>query len=308
MSKNLKIIEIVLWTIIAIILVLFLINTTKKDDSNFRLFNIKSFGEAKAQYEETASLEGIENIQINTTSYDILVVHSLDEKIKIVQSSSTSLKDEDRFTLRKNGNILVIEEKKNLSFGLFNIGRLNNKLEIFIPKNYEAGLKFNSTSGDIKIDGDYKWSNLKSNQVSGDFKINSNMTLGEISLLTTSGEIEINKLITKEYELRSVSGDIKIEEISGSGEGKTTSGEIEIGIKKIDKYARYSSVSGDVSLEIIDDISFEFDGNSVSGDISSNLPISFNGNREKSAHIEVGKSPFKEIIINTTSGDIKIRK
>ncbi|MFA9398344.1 MAG: DUF4097 family beta strand repeat-containing protein [Clostridiaceae bacterium] len=309
MEKKLKLISITLWSIIAISLSIYLIYVIKNNTGSFK-FNQINFGSSSesSKKDYSASLDGVDQIKLDLVSYDVVVYPSDDKELKVIQYSSQEIGEDDKLIISKDGDSLSIKEpNKNFSFSFFNFESFTRKVELYLPKEYVKDLDVNTTSGDIFIDSDITLTSLDSTQVSGDFT-SKNINVDDISVISTSGDIEIEDVLTKSYTIKTISGDVNINSISGSGKVGSTSGDIEIEYSDIAEYASLNSVSGDIDIIVPDAISFEFDGNSVSGDIDSDFDLNYKNKNGNKAAIQNGEAPYKKIDASTTSGDINIRK
>ncbi|MFB0917576.1 MAG: DUF4097 family beta strand repeat-containing protein [Clostridiaceae bacterium] len=168
-------------------------------------------------------------------------------------------------------------------------------VEITLPVGFTGKLEVKSTSGSIFIDSDSQYMDLTS--VSGDISVESIATTA-IKSVSTSGNINING-----YELdvdtKSTSGDVSITGEIFKGNIKTTSGDIILRGNVISDKMKITSVSGKVEISVSG--GYDFKATSTSGYISYDGK---NAEKEASGKIWGGG---KEIIIETTSGDIYLQ-
>lgn len=304
-----KIILIIILSIICILLlgimVFALIN--RNNAINLKLFS----NQTKLIYEKEMEIEELNDLKINVSSSDVIIKESTDGKIKIDVYGAEG----EIVTEKLENNILEITEENNLIilFGMW----IDNRVEVYMPKDYEKELHINTTSGDINaIDlensnvtmqassgditcGNMLYGNLQTssgditagNSVktiiqtsSGEIKIGE---VEEIEASTSSGEIEISK--GNRVTAKSTSGDITIGEINGYSKIKSNSGRVKISKFSINENSEIETTSGDVSLENNSDIYFETESNSGSINV------------EKSNRLS-------EIVckIKTTSGNINV--
>jgi len=144
-----------------------------------------------------------------------------------------------------------------------------------------------STSGDVSgeiIKGD----NVEANSTSGDFNF-TEIICKDFEFSTTSGNLEAKNIVTNDISISTVSGDISVNEVnaekfSGSSvtgdlnfrklfckniDGSAVSADISLGKCKGD--ISFSSVSGDITGEVLS-FSKTIKLSTTSGDISLNLP------------------------------------
>ncbi|GAI47108.1 unnamed protein product, partial [marine sediment metagenome] len=90
----------------------------------------------------------------------------------------------------------------------------------------------------------------------------------------------------------------------------TTSGDIRAELKVIDKDVSgmsLSTVSGDITLYLPEDASFDLDVSTVSGEINTGFKVLIDSVSKRKLQGEVGTGGFI-IELKTTSGDISLRK
>lgn len=168
-------------------------------------------------------------------------------------------------------------------FLCFGFCNMDSYIEIKIPKGYVDDLVVNTVSGDIYV-GDNAMENIKLKSVSGDISIeNSN----KINVTSTSGNVKVMK--AEDLVIKTVSGDLKINTVSKSLSAETTSGEVEVERLEINSDSDIKTVSGDVEIGSINNI--YVDTSTLSGDVKIK-------NNNRLADIVLS--------IHTTSGDIEV--
>ena len=222
--------------------------------------------------------------------------------------------------------VLVINEKKNV-FTLFSFGFLfgKNELTVELPKaqygnvsiNSVSGggnfsgltaesLTFNTTSGDFNISAFAK--TLAISSVSGNMQMSNPLTdeCDSFSLRTTSGRYSISGFKTKQFEVKTISGDVEISGISGKGSLNMTSGDVDISFAEWNDDISVSTISGDVDIILPAGSGADVSFSGISGDVTSLLDGS-NVKIGKGSTSTVGGSNKHNIGINLTSGDVTIR-
>ena len=265
--------------------------------------------ESKNQYEEEVSTDGCDRVSLNFANYDITVYITDEDKLRAVQSSSDRISNEEKFTVIREGKSINIKgNNKPLYFNLFNFGSSSNKIELFIPRSYHYDLELITSSGDIEICDELNLNKLSCSQISGDLEVKRNLIINNFTCKTTSGDMEIPKLEAEFYKISTISGDVNIRSLSGSGEISTTSGDINIGKLNINEYSNVRSISGDIDLSAADNMGFIFEVNTVSGDIDSDFKLNYKNKRGNKAETTYGEGPYKKINVSTVSGDINLNK
>lgn len=198
-----------------------------------------------------------------------------------------------------------------------------------------------ATSGNIMLDKVAGTGSITAS--SGDITVRS--VTGEFSVGTTSGDVKLEE-ISNGVEVRTSSGDITlngvegaaalsatsgqimVSEWNGSGSVRTSSGDMVLRVGTVDGDLTLLSTSGDirlqanevggnlgvesssgsVTLELPEEPGFSFQASTSSGDIITwfDEMLSFN-KKGNQAEGEVGTVLYS-LAVNTTSGDIRIRK
>lgn len=308
--KNLTKTMIVIWSLIALALIALLVYSISSGKQIWNGFGIRNLENESltVQKKDSASIDEVNKIKVDFGSAYVEIISTDNSNVEVVQSANRKLRENEKFTMSKEGNTISIKNNKlHFGFGFLNFNS-NEKIEVYIPKNYNKDLSVNLASGDIDINTDLTLNDVSYTQSSGDFNSNGNITANEILLKSTSGDININELSVKSYDINQVSGDTEIKSLSGSGKIKDISGGLKIYYKDISDYSDLNVVSGDVKLFIPKDISFQFDGKCISGDINSDFDINYKDKKGESASAKVGDGPYKKISVNSTSGDIDINR
>ncbi|MDE7323318.1 MAG: DUF4097 domain-containing protein [Lachnospiraceae bacterium] len=239
-----------------------------------------------------------------------------------------------------SGDVKVdtIQAETNGSAGEIHITTSSGDID---GKQFAGDAHLKSTSGDIEVDQFVGNADIQSS--SGYFEAEA--ISGEAQIATTSGNISVRR-IDGTVKLRTASGDVEVYEGSGGRTAKTTSGDVTLngvdGVWDIETSSggvvlgatkgsgRVAATSGDIRLEIGDltgnlDMrsssgyvnikmspgnAFDFRAETSSGDIDTffddSLSFSKKGNN---AHGTYGEnSDGHDVIIRTTSGDIRITK
>ena len=124
-------------------------------------------------------------------------------------------------------------------------------------------------------------------------------TSATLKIKTVAGDLEVNQSVS-EIEIGSVSGGVTIgQNPSESCSIKTVSGAIATHTYSACDYI-LKSVSGDIKVYVAPDLNVEVDGNSISGDLNSEIPLDENGDTPS------GGNKLVKITASTISGDIDL--
>lgn len=310
MDKILIKIRIVILAIVAVFFTTVLINGIyyrKSSGDIFSLLNIEN-NNYEIKHEENTSIDNCENIMLDFHSSNVIIKSTDEKKLKVVQKATGKINEKEKIIITKEGNnISIKKDQSKRVFFIFGFN-LNEKIEVYIPKNYSKNLEINLSSGNVKIESDLTLNNLKSTQSSGNFKGQYHIKANEVILKTTSGNINVEKIDSKNYGFNASSGNISIDSLEGSGNAHATSGNIKIRYKDISDYSNIESTSGNIKIEIPEKISFKFTGKCTSGDIHSDFHMDYESEKKNEAYGKIGSAPYKKINTNTTSGNIDVVK
>jgi lia operon protein LiaG len=310
MNMRLKKILLVMWLIIAVGFTTLLIHgILNKSGSTgfFRLIGNSIESKLTIQKDENIELNTINKINLDFTSSDIIVQTTNEPNIRVVQTSASTLTDDEKFTVTKTDNEVTIKRSNSQNkFSIFHFGKLEEKIELYIPENYNNDLDIRSSSGNIEFFSDISLGNINCNASSGNLVGESNITAKDINLKASSGNIRLDSLISNNYKFETSSGNIRINSLSGSGELQTTSGNIHVESKNITEHLNATASSGNIDLVIPKGLSFEFNGVCSSGNVKSNFDLNYKNKDGNEATAKIGSGPYKQIDLTTSSGNINI--
>lgn len=306
MNKKVSIILIAVWSVIVVVCLIFMIalaNGTKFVIMDFNLGNDKQMTFADKTYTSV----DIENINIKVSSADVDFSQSDSDEIKVRITGYGSDKDKDLYKVAQSGkDIDVIQQKKRFGFWSFFTNKETHHIEIAIPASYSKNISATVVSGDINLKGDYILHTINICKTSGDFFSDSIKT-DRATFTSVSGDIKINNL-SGAYGINLTSGDVEIGRLSGNGSITAVSGDIKCDLASLSGNFNASSTSGDIDIRLESGISAKINANSVSGGITSNLPINYSGRGNHHGSAVVGNGENNKITISNVSGDIDIRK
>ena len=300
---------------------------------------------SKLLKEEETDLFGISDILIETDSLDIEFVVGQGPRLKVRQYGAEKTTAEELFSLSQKDGVLRIGVKNPVRIFSVNFG-LNERLTLEIPAEWLGNVSLQNSSGNISLADAFTWQNVSLSSYSGDLRVTGELCAEEISLhitsgnvvarqgltatklniSTTSGDIRLNGILrartfnaktvsgnivieqaeAERYDLHASSGDIRAK-LSGGGAASATSGNINLSLTAPLGDVELDTSSGDISLSVEQDISFDFSGLCSSGDIYANFPLQKNerGNRAAGS---VGHDPSASIRAEAASGNIRIER
>lgn len=246
-NRNLLIITIVLLSIIAVSLIVFLVLAIT---GNYRVFSMGSFerNENNVIFEESYEESLVNGFELKSEAGDISIQTSQDEKIKVVVYGKSG---EDVNVSFNEGNLKidVKQPRRVINFGMY----INN-IVVYIPQNYSKECNVIANYGDIDIGsfensimnvendcGDIKIASVKNATVKnhyGDIKIEN--VLNKCDIENNCGSIKIQNLDIKEDStIESDLGDIKVEKTSDI----YIDAKVDLGDIKINENNRHSNIT-----------------------------------------------------------------
>ena len=173
----------------------------------------------------------------------------------------------------------------------------------------EGETSAHSVSGEVQVSDTSNLVLAKS--VSGDVEVRRARSDDDIEIASVSGEVTVTDVEAEELDVSSVSGDVHMDDVAcEEGEFDSVSGDIHYSGRILGggQY-EFKSHSGDVIITIGDDVGFELEANTFSGEIESDfeMRVSSGGQPGQSISAVIGNGSAM-IEVTTFSGDIMLRK
>ncbi len=241
-----------------------------------------------------AEVEGVETIEIESSSNDIQVIAGDQDHVKVEFQGMTEV--QDPLIVETQGSTMRIHLRKrdkdtmqwNLSFSDDDSPPMYG-LRITLPRAFQKTLAVSSASGGIRLD-DLKLATVNVATASGDIDFKRTEVTAAANLKSVSGDIEADS-IRGAVNARAVSGDIELDNcLGGELRAETVSGDLEM--SRFDGTASARSVSGDIEVRPASAEGWKFQIRSTSGDITNKLSDTANAT--------------KFINLSSTSGDIRV--
>lgn len=271
-------------------------------------------------------IEQIEIVQASTDVY-IKRAENEEMTVELKGKVSKNLKDQFSLEVKESGDtvkIAVIQENKRKP----NIGvhMMNVILEVALPeKDYKKlyvdlvsgdimlnkikaeEITLNTSSGDIHAKNSAAERSLSIHSLSGDMMLND-IKAENMQVEVTSGNMFISNTKTKSLALSSASGDVQLNDVTGNIAVDNISGDIFIKNDELDGNMKIHSTSGDIDIQLKKDpqsLALNYEGISGEGDVLIN-GMNF---EEKSDHRIKGKIGKGDLIIDvsTSSGDFTLQ-
>lgn len=248
---------------------------------------------------QTLDLSGNEEISVTYNMDDINFYENDENKIVIKEYMNKNQK-------KYYAKIDQTDEAISIQAGnRRKVKRLIAYVKIYLPKSFQGKLTAKTTSGDIEHRLGAHLAAAKFQTTSGDIDFKQ-LNASNISIQTTSGDVN-GKDFSGKLVAKSTSGDLEVLTGHGSGNFKTTSGEIAVDFKEVTGDLTAETVDGEIICSLPNEASYNLSAKTVSGEINNehtnknNLTIS-----ERSQKGAVGTDPSFKVKLQSVSGDIEI--
>ena len=300
---------------------------------------INGFDRGRLINTQEVDLKDITDISIKTSSSDVYFMASDSEELVIKEYTGNKTVKNSFVTSNKTGSELNIKSDDKVFRSWIVFGSNYGYIEIFIPESYHGSLNIDTDSGDIYTDVNFELDDYVINTSSGDVNVEeiyaetiliktssgdvcAEVLSGQGKIATQSGEVNILSG-TSDMEISTSSGDVQLDDGNGSikvdtqsgdvtmrnlmggAKVKTSSGEIYLSVDQLKSGLDLKSESGDISCHLAQDEQFQFQADTISGDIVTYFDEQLSFNRQGTrAEGTIGDTTDCLITIKTSSGDI----
>jgi DUF4097 and DUF4098 domain-containing protein YvlB len=184
--------------------------------------------------------------------------------------------------------------------GLF----LRSRVEVYIPADWKGSLAVSNVNFDITSRYDWNLTGFIAKSVGGSIEIKS-IIADTVKLFSSVGSL-ITSHCSGEMDLNTSNGSIQVQEAEGRGTFSSLSGNIRLNLKKQNGLVRLSSETGEIHLRLSQKDNVELNAVSVTGAIASSFGEPGDHPLHNRFHGILGKFPYHDIEISTTTGNIFI--
>ncbi len=216
-----------------------------------RFFKINKISTTKIFDKEYPT--NFKNIKVDASISDIYFKKSSDNNVRVVVFG----KKKELRVEEENEELSVRFQEKHCVGICFN--RKKNKVEVYLPENYQGNIVVKNDYGDIRIDS-FKRSNIEVEEDCGDVSIASgrkvtvknnygDIKIGEAkyaNLKESCGDIEIRKV--DDVIVKNNYGDISIKKVLNYIDAKEDCGDIEIDYLSINKDSSIKNSFGSIDI------------------------------------------------------------
>jgi len=269
------------------------------------IFNNSSYKYHDINEEKVFSLDNIDLISIETTSYEVTIIPYDENELKVKLSANIQTNNnfnESQLKINKDQNKINIETYKVPNNFFFNMN--NGKLDIYIPKTYNKSLDVSTISGDGYVKN-LNLSSLSFNSTSGSLTL-KDMEMNNFIFQSASADLDATNIILKDNnnKFNSISGELNLDNVRGNLSFNTTSGNINC--NKLLGDINGGTISGDIDIKASKDVGIKVDLKTVSGDIDVFPSIKVLEKSKKKLQGTIGDDVKHNLNISTTSGNISI--
>jgi lia operon protein LiaG len=262
---------------------------------------------------ESVALDGIETIDVRTSSTDVYLTSSEGDTVDIRLHGTVyagQIESVPALAAKRNGETLGISQERRDGRKWF-LGFFSSDLilEIEVPSRYRGTLVVNTSSADVAINNQIL-SKLSAETSSGDMNLHS-IQAAAVEMKSSSGDQTVAGMHAETARLTSSSGEIRVTDLQGGAGAESSSGDISLSYSEFDADLRVRSSSGDVELYLTDTAEFRLQARASSGDIDCSFPVTVSEADDESRRNRlsgtVGQGTHN-VTVQTSSGDITIRR
>jgi DUF4097 and DUF4098 domain-containing protein YvlB len=171
----------------------------------------------------------------------------------------------------------------------------NSDIDVLVDVPHGTSLEVTTISGDTSLHG--ALGSVKVKSVSGD--VDASDSADALDVQTASGDVNSGHVVTS-LKCKSASGDVVCLSAAAKTEIFSASGDVELSADQPGKIV-VRNVSGDVRVRVARGLAVDISGDSVSGDMKSDIDLDATGDGASDDEVIVIK-------VTTVSGDIRINK
>lgn len=261
-------------------------------------------GKYTSTNEQTASIDSISKIDLRNFGSELVTIYPTDSnEVKLLQSSTTTLKNEDLISISKEGNSLIFTKPNKIRF--FNMKIFPQKIDLYIPKDYSDDLSISMSSGKLSMDG-LNFKNLDVYLSSGTCDL-KNLTAENTELRLSSGTLNGKAIKSNIITTDISSGKLVVEGEFTNIDTQTSSGSTRISSKITPETLSSKVSSGKTDISIPDNNGFEVRYKRSSGSIVLDFPLS-DFNKDNKSGVAKYKDGGNTYNLSVSSGKINLNK
>ena len=262
--------------------------------SDFSYPDAENYSVGAAEFSET-----VEHIEIDWLAGNVTVVSNRLDTVSFSEESLAALTEDTQLHYWLDGTTLHMKFCRS---GKWRLDGLEKDLTVLVPENLPlTSLTVKSMSAGIHLNA-LQAESASIGTSSGNVELTDCAVTDIVQVDTTSGWMDMSLIEPLEtFAWGTTSGTLQITapKVRNFSAG-SVSGEVSLSVKEEPETLSIKTTSGSIDLALPEDASFTLDYDSISGDLSSDLPC-----RKESGQYLFGDGKT-EYQIGTVSGDVQI--
>ncbi len=243
------------------------------------------------------SLTQISKVSLDIRSADINIIVSNVPNLKIEQYSNLGKKKQKEFMLENENGVITIKDDNDFSFSIFKPWTWDKEVyyNLYIPAHYQKDLSVDIEEGDVTFTSNNDSSKLRNidlHLITGDFINEGYLNLQEFRIDGITGDVRLGEIDANTVDIKTITGDIKADRMKAVANIQLTTGDISLKKVLFMGNSKMSTVTGDISIDLVEGNNCTFESKTTVGDIR------IDNNR-------VGEGT-NQVTLKTTTGDIKV--
>lgn len=256
------------------------------------------FGKEQTKAEIT---NRIDTIEFDIASASLTIIPEKRDNLEAV------LKGRGKLSVDQKGDTVTVKHKKSWFewVPFFNTA----KLTVYVPEDYNKDMLLDVGSGNMSLSGKsakqpYELDNLTVDMSSGNVNL-ENLQVDTFVHDASSGNLTVHSLVSNSSSIDISSGKVKMTDYAGELNADLSSGRLVVQMSELKDSIQIDVSSGSVELDLPDQADFTLDGETGSGNISCDFPLTIkkqDNHRIKGSH----GSGKHEIEVGVSSGNVRI--
>lgn len=233
-NKKLTIILIILLSIVALFVTIFMINVLT---GNIKLsnFHIGEKVSSELVLDEVYDID-LKTLDIKANAADVYIKNSNDNEIRVIiygNKSKTSVTTE-------SNNINIVSKEKSCS--LFCFYQTIAKVEVYLPDDYSGNIKIVNNYGDTEVEK-FKRANIDIKEDYGDVKVDK---VKKIKIKESAGDVIVGTV--NDAEIKNNYGDIRVKKVTNYLNLSNDCGDINVNYININKDSYIKDSYGNIKV------------------------------------------------------------
>ncbi len=279
-----------------------------------------------AALRNTTELEVAEGTELELTTYSDNIYFYESNNNQLVIKEYYKIDNKNVLAeITRTDNKVIVQGTKKTTLSLFGWFGDGDRIEIYLPAGYISKIQTSVSSGNIRSElayagkefsleaksGNITWNSIQAETIqlktsSGNIRVE--YAAGETTAKANSGNITIERadgFVTAGAS----SGNVKVLEAIGGADINISSGNAHLEVIELKNNINVSTSSGNIKIQVPSDSEFTFRADTNSGNIDTTFDekLSYN-KRGNSATGTVGGNPEYEIVAKASSGNVKVTR